>query len=360
MVNVIGGDVVFNGRKQEMWNPKNYRDEDFGLGEGETFEPDFVPEDEVIEISVDEPHIMTVLGPIPPEELGVCLPHVHLLCDPPGADDDHRLLDTERAEAEVEAFITMNGRSLVECTTRDCGRNTAGILEIAQWVPAHLINVTGRKNDHYASQMENASDAAALAEEFIADLTVGMDGTDARAGVIKVGTSLNQITPVEQTTIRAAGKAHTRTGAPVTTHIEEGTMAVELLDQLEEAGVPANRVIIGHMDRVPMEIDRHIDVLEKGAFLQFDQIGKSDTYTDQQRADRIAELIAAGFGDQILLSLDYGRRSLLSSYDGSPGLPYMSEWFMVLLMESGLEALQVRKLVVENPARALTINPPAR
>jgi len=69
------------------------------------------------------------------------------------------------------------------------------------------------------------------------------------------------------------------------------------------------------------------------------------------------ELIEAGFGDQILLSLDYGRRSLLVSYDGSPGLPYMSEWFMVLLLEAGLEAMDVRKLVIDNPARALTIHP---
>lgn len=350
---------VFDDRCERMWNPKNYRDEDFGLGEGETFEPDFLPEEEVIEISTDDPHIMTVLGPIPPEELGVCLPHVHLLCDPPGADDDHRLVDTERAEAEVEAFLTMNGRSLVECTTRDCGRNIAGILDIAQWVPAHLVSVTGRKNDPYASQMENASDVESLAEEFIADLTVGMDGTNARAGVIKVGTSLNQITPIERNSIQAAGKAHVRTGAPVTTHTENGTMALELLQLLADAGVASNHVVIGHMDRVPMDMDDHLAVLKTGAFIQFDQIGKSDTYTDQQRADRIAELVNAGFGDQVLLSLDYGRKSLLSSYDGSPGLPYMSEWFMVLLMESGLEAMQVRKLVVENPARALTIQPPA-
>lgn len=341
-----------------MWNPKNYRDEDFGLGEGETFEPDFSSVDEVIEVSIDEPHIMTVLGPISPEELGVCLPHVHLLCDPPGADDDHRLLDTERAEAEVEAFITMNGRSLVECTTRDCGRNIAGILNIAQWVPAHLISVTGRKNNVYASHMENANDEAALAEEFISDLTIGMEGTSARAGVIKVGTSLNHITDVERMSIRAAGRAHTRTGASVTTHTENGTMALELVQYLGESGVSANRVIIGHMDRVPMPMESHIEVLKTGAYLQFDQVGKSDTYTDQQRADRIAELIEAGYGEQILLSLDYGRKSLLSSYDGSPGLPYMSEWFMVLLMESGLEAQQVRQLVIENPARALTVHPP--
>lgn len=341
-----------------MWNPETYHDDDFGLGDGETFEPEMDPA-ETAEVSTDQPHIMTLLGPIEPDELGVCLPHVHLLCDPPGADEDHRLLDPERAEAEVEAFITMNGRSLVECTTRDCGRMPVEMLGIAQWVPAHLISVTGRKNHPYASLMDNAGDEGSLAEEFVRDLTVGMDGTEARAGVIKVGTSLNQITEIERISIQAAGKAHLRTGATITTHTEEGTMALNLLECLAANGVPANRVILGHMDRVPMPLDAHLDVLRTGAYVQFDQIGKSDTYTDQDRADRVAELYEAGYGSQLLLSLDYGRKSLLSSYDGAPGLPYLSEWFMVLLMESGLQAMQVRELAIDNPARALTIRPPA-
>ena len=340
-----------------MWNPNTYHDVDFGLADGESFEPALDSGDDP-ETPVDRPHIMTLLGPIEPEELGVCLPHVHLLCDPPGADEDHRLLDSERAEAEIEAFITMNGRSLVECTTRDCGRMTAELLNIAQWVPAHLVGVTGRKHHSTASMMGNARDLHSLSDEFVADLTVGMDDTNARAGVIKIGTSLSEITEVEGITLQAAAIAHARTGAPITTHTEDGTMAKELLKTLATHGVSAARVVLGHMDRVPMPLDAHLDLLRTGAYLQFDQIGKSDTYTDQQRADRIAVLFEAGFGDQILISLDYGRKSLLSAYDGAPGLPYLSEWFMVLLMESGLEAMQIRRLAIENPARALTIHPP--
>lgn len=341
-----------------MWNPKTYRDDDFGLGEGENFEPEVDPNEDV-DVPAGLPHIMTLLGPITPDELGVCLPHVHLLCDPPGADDDHRLLDVERAEAEIEAFITMNGRSLVECTTRDCGRKAAELLSIAQWLPAHLIGVTGRRNHATASLMSNALDEGLLVEEFLSDLTTGMDGTDARAGVIKVGSSLNEITDAERIAMHAAAAAHTRTGAPITTHTENGSAALEQIETLAINGVAANRIIVGHMDRVPMAKETHLEILRTGAYLQFDQIGKSDTYTDQQRADRISKLYEAGYGSQILLSLDYGRKSLLSAYDGAPGLPYMSEWFMVLLMESGLEALQIRQLAIENPAKALTIYPPA-
>lgn len=340
-----------------MWNPETYHDDDFGLEEGETFEPKPGDED-AHEVPTTGPHIMTLLGPIEPEELGVCLPHIHLLCDPPGVEEDYRLLDPERAEAEVEAFVTMNGRSLVECTTRDCGRNTAEMLTIAQWVPAHIVAVTGRRNHPCSSSMDNAHDEDSMFHEFVHDLTVGMDGTSALAGVIKVGTSLNEITDVERIAIQAAARAHVQTGASITTHTEQGTMAMELLQRLADDGVPSDRVIIAHMDRVPMSLESHLEVLRTGAYVQFDQIGKSNSCTDQARADRIAELYRAGYGSQLLLSLDYGQKSLFSSYDGAPGLPYLSEWFMVLLMESGLVAMEVRELVVDNPARALTIHPP--
>lgn len=340
-----------------MWNPRTYHDEDFGLGEGESFEPES-HEDELHTVSTSDPHIMTILGPIVPEELGICLPHVHLLCDPPGADEDHRLTDVDSAESEIEAFITMNGRSLVECSTRDAGRIVAPLLEIAGWVPAHLISVTGRHNHRYASEMPNALDKAGLAQEFVSELTTGIESTTAKAGVIKVGTSLNEISEVERITIQAVAEAHVATGAPVTSHTENGSMALELIESLGINGVPANRVVVGHVDRIHMPMDTHTEIARTGAFLQFDQIGKTDHYTDQMRAERVVELIDAGFGDQILLSLDYASRSLLVSYDGKPGLPYLSEWFMVLLLEAGLEAPDVRRLVIDNPARALTIHPP--
>lgn len=339
-----------------MWNPRTYHDEDFGLGDDERFEPEN-PDEEIPGVPTSEPHIMTLLGPIVPEELGICLPHVHLLCDPPGADEDHRLTDADSAESEIEAYVTMNGRSLVECSTRDAGRITSPLLDIAGWVPAHLISVTGRQNHRYASEMPNALNRESLAEEFISELTVGIEGTDARAGAIKVGTSLNQITDVERMSLLAAADAHKGTGAPITTHTENGTMALELLEILGLNGVSAQRVVIGHVDRSQMTLNQHIGIAKTGAYLQFDQIGKSEEYTDQMRAERVVELIQAGYGDQILLSLDYARRSMLVSYDGKPGLPYLSEWFMVLLLEAGLEAMDVRKLVIDNPARALAIHP---
>lgn len=343
-----------------MWDPRSYRDTDYGLEAGESFEPEDAW-DVGSGVSVDQPHVMTLLGAIDPIELGICLPHVHLLCDPIALTEenhDYRLADEARAEDEIEAFVTMNGRSLVDCSTRDYGRNIEGLVRIAGWVPAHLIAVTGRHKHLHASRMPDATNVDALADEFITELKTGIADTGAKAGAIKIGTTLDEITEVERAAIEAAAIAHAATGASITTHTEDGTMAIEQLDLLARYGVTLSKVIVGHLDRRPMDSAVLRDVASAGAYLQFDQIGKTDRFTDADRASLIHMLVEEEYGDQLLLSEDYGRRSLLVSYGGAPGLAYLQEWFMVQLMEVGLKASQVRKMVVDNPARALTIHPP--
>lgn len=342
-----------------MWNPESYEDTDYGLDPGETFEP----EDAWAtyqDVSVDEPHIMTVLGPIMPDELGICLHHEHLLAHPTSVADEEPdyVLDREDfATEELEAYVTMNGRALVECSTRDYGRNVSGLVRIAGQVPVHLIAVTGRHRDMHAARMRNASDISSLTAEFVADLQDGMDGTAARAGVIKIGTSLNEVTAVENATIQAASATHVLTGAPVTTHTEAGTMALEQISLLEDRGVDPGRVIVGHLDR-KMEWDYMVDVAQTGAYLSFDQVGKVHVGKDSDRAEMLIRLAEAGYADQLLISQDMARRSSFLAYGGQPGLAYLLERFLLILMEAGAEALLVRNMLIENTARALTIHPP--
>jgi 5-phospho-D-xylono-1,4-lactonase len=343
-----------------VWNPENYVDTDYGLEPGESFEPDDALE-RTYEVDPAAPHVMTVLGPILPEELGICLHHEHILCDPVAITDedpDFRLDREDLAAEELEAFVTMNGRGIVDCSTRDYGRNAAGLLRIAGQVPVHVIGVTGRHKHLHAERMANARDVDALTDEFLQDLQEGMDGTAAKAGAIKLGTSLKAITDVEATTIQAAAAAHSATGAPVTTHAEEGTQALEQIERLQNAGVDPSRVIIGHLDR-KMEWEYLVAVATSGAFVSFDQIGKTMYGPDADRAAMLVRLAEAGYGDQLLISQDFARRSMLLAYGGKPGLANLLERFTLELMAAGAEALLVRQMLVENAARALTILPPS-
>lgn len=325
---------------------------DFGLAPGERFEPDDI--DEATDLS--GPHVMTALGPIDPGALGFTLHHEHVIAKPldvGASDPDLMLDDPARSLAELEDAFNVGLRAIVDMTPADYGRDSTEIRWVAQRSPVHLIVATGHHKDLHARPMLGETTIDEIAARNIADVREGIDGSDVRAGVIKAGTSLNTITPVEERVLRAAARAHLETGAPISTHTDKGTMALEQIEILKEEGVDPSRVIIGHLDFM-LDEAYLTSVLDTGAWISFDQISKSKYAPDQDRASMVKRLSDRGYLEQLLLSGDLARKSYLLAYGGEPGLRYLVERFPLLLMEAGLTAPQVRTLFVDNPARALT------
>lgn len=328
---------------------------DYGLGPGESFEPD----DDLDEPPFDltQHHVMTVLGPIRPEELGVTLTHEHLYARPPvylESDPDLVLDDRHAALAELEDLYAAGGRAILDATTADYGRDLDALHWIAGRAPVHLVAVTGfHKELHSGARLASMSPDD-VAAECIAELTEGVGEQRIRAGAIKAGTSRDRIAPVEEVALRGAARAHLATGAPILTHCDRGTMALEQLHILSAEGTDPSRVILCHQD---FRLDEpHLQsVLRTGAFISFDQISKTKHASDQDRAAMVVRLVDAGFAPQILFSGDLARRSYLRAHGGSPGLVYLLEAFPLLLMDAGLDAPTARQLLVDNPARALTI-----
>lgn len=331
---------------------------DYGLAPGESFEPE--DDDSTLEsFDLSQPHIMTVLGPITPDVLGVCLVHEHLLCDPvavAASDSDYRLDDPHATLAELEDFANVGGRAIVDCSTKDYGRDPDGLYWLAQRAPVHLVMVTGRHKALHARRLSARQSVDDLTAEIMAEINDGVGRHRVRPGVIKIGTSEREVKPVEETAIRAAAHAQRLTGLTITTHTEAGTFADRQLDLLEAEGVAPARVILGHLDR-NMDLGYLRSLLDRGAFVSFDQIGKAYYGPDEPKARLLATLIGDGYQDQLLISMDLARKSLLRAYGGSPGWVYMIERFALMLMDEGLAATQVRALLTTNPARALATVP---
>jgi len=335
----------------------NERDYDWGLEPGESFEPDELPDD----ITVDQPHVMTALGPIAPGALGLTLHHEHVIAKPMdvGAADPDLLLDsTDAAVAELEDAFFLGLRGIVDMTPADYGRDPRAIRWVAQRVPVHLIVVTGHHKHLHAAPWVGERTVAEIAAQNIAEIRTGIDGAELRAGVIKAGTSLNETTDVEERVLRAAAQAHLATGAPISTHTDKGTMALEQISILREEGVDPSRVVIGHLD-FALDEDYLLRVLDTGAFVSFDQVSKTKYASDEARAAMLAKLAARGHLHQLLISGDLARKSYWLAYEGGPGFRYLIESFPVVLMEAGLSANDVRTILVDNPEMALTTHPPA-
>lgn len=328
---------------------------DWGLEEGETFEPDELEDD----ITTDQPHVMTALGPVDPGALGVTLHHEHVIAKPMdvGAADPDLLLDsTDAAYAELEDAFYAGLRAIVDMTPADYGRDPAAIYWVAQRAPVHVVVITGHHKHVHAAPWVGNRTAAEIAAVSIGEIRNGIGDTPMRAGVIKAGTSLNEITDVEDRVLRAAAIAHKETGTPISTHTDKGTMALEQLAILRDEGVALSRVIIGHLD-FALDEGYLRRVLDTGAFVSFDQVSKEKYAPDAKRAEMLKRLADAGHLDQLLISGDLARKSYWLSYGGGPGFRYLVESFPVTLMEAGFSAPDVRHILVDNPRIALTTHP---
>lgn len=115
------------------------------------------------------------------------------------------------------------------------------------------------------------SDVDELVEHVCREVTEGIEGSEHRAGVVKCGTGYNAISPLEQKTMEVIVRAQQRTGAPMHSHTEMGTMGLEQAQLFKKWGLDLSRLCFAHMDRNP-DPWLHRQIANTGAFLSFDGI----------------------------------------------------------------------------------------
>src|SRR5689334_13305132 len=141
--------------------------------------------------------IVTVLGRISPDRLGVTDAHDHLFLHSPALKGQE--LD-DIAKAVEEAGIAARGglQAIVEVTPIGLGRRPAKMRAVAEATGVHIVAATGYHRDAHYEEDHWVRDAPVelLAKRILADLQQGMHPDDwltdapldaARAGVIKAG-----------------------------------------------------------------------------------------------------------------------------------------------------------------------------
>ena len=321
---------------------------------------------------MSEPMVRTVLGDVPAADAGITMAHEHLLMTggwPVRGEPDFRLDSVDAAVSEVGSYLAAGGSALVEMTPLGFGRAPDGLIEVARRTGAHIIACTGFHKLGYYSDIHwlHRYSAEQMADLLAAEIVEGMDvgglegplveRSSARAGVIKLATEYHRAGPGVARLAEAVGLAHQRTGAPVATHTEAGTMGHEQLDLLDAAGVPAGAVVLGHIDHNPDPV--HLaELASRGAFLAFDMPGRIKYAPDSQSVWLLGELSARGHAGQVLLAGDLARRSYWPSLGGGPGLAYLLERFVPRAREAGLGVV-VEAALVDNAARAFRVREPA-
>ncbi len=310
--------------------------------------------------------IRTVNGDIPPDELGVCYAHEHIIIDPSYTTEKYpefELDSVAKAVAGLRRFHELGGRALVDSMPCASGRNAVKLAAVSKEAGVHILCPTGLHlgiyypHGHWSERIS----VDALAELFIADIEQGIDENDYngpvcartkhRAGLIKVAGGLDALNEREARAFKAAAIAHCKTGAPILTHTEKGTAALEQAKLLRDNGVDLQHVVLSHTDRKP-ELEYHKEILGTGVRVEYDAHFRWKEPQGNPTLDLIVELFKCGFGAQIMLGMDAARRSYWDSYDGRPGMGYLLGEFSDRLSAAGLSDTDLHGIFVQTPAWA--------
>jgi len=301
--------------------------------------------------------VMTVTGPVPASELGITLPHEHLLIDlTRQIIIGGRINDLELLKQELDAFTAIGGRTLVDCTTDPIGRDPVSLKQLSEETSVNIVMGSGLYREPYISrEWIDEHDADALALQLIDEIENGVNGTGIKPGVIGEIGSEKTITALEERVLRAAARAQKKTGLSITTHTARWPNGIKQLAILEAEGVDPCRVIIGHCDTVPSP-EYHTAIARRGAYVQFDTIRGDNEYDTHRRIEFVLALARQGHLEQILLSHDVCLRSHLRA-SGGPGYTYVPTGFADELRARGVSEDDIQQLLVENPRNALTGGP---
>lgn len=315
--------------------------------------------------------IQTVLGPIEPSELGVCLPHEHIWCDQNTAprrelfgvsrstDDYMRLDDEEKMVGELIAYREAGGGAIVEVTCDGWGRDLDVLARLSEASGVHIIATAGFYIEPCMPAYVAERSVEELADQLIHEMTEGIGPDKRKPGILKTSSHRARVEGLELKGLKAVALAHLHNGAAITTHttgarrqeIPGGVAAVEQLKLLQAESVYAHHFIAGHIDERP-DIDVLSELAEQGAYVQFDVIDKENYILDETRAELVAALISRGHVERLLLSHDRNRDHEMR-YSGHTGYCHIFEDFLPRLHRLGVNEDQIETMMVANPARVL-------
>jgi predicted metal-dependent phosphotriesterase family hydrolase len=296
--------------------------------------------------------VHSVTGEIDPQHIKNTMIHEHLVFDLSDVrqeeDKDSTLLDSPELDQEIEKLKNSGSNTIVEVSNIGMGRDAQSLYEIAKKHDLVIVASTGFYKESVYPSFVFEKSVEELADIMIQDILEGMDQTAIKAGLIaEIGSSYKEITETERKVFHASIMAHKKTGAPISTHCEIGTMGKEQLAIFQENDVQMNRVSFGHQD-LNEDIEEQLLLLQSGAYIQFDTIGKNSYRKDKDRLRNLIELLDQGYEDQIMLSCDITRKSHLKSYGGH-GYNHLFEYFIPALKENGVSNITIDKLLIHNP-----------
>ena len=253
--------------------------------------------------------VQTVLGPVEPAELGLTLPHEHVLIDmtlgacsadvlidqtesgraaaataeagwEPGEDGpgtaasyrarwnepiclenradvarnwfyygNYKSTSIDDAIYEANLFKRHGGGCLVDQTSIGLARDPRGLQQVSRATGVHIVMATSYYTFEYHPAEIEEMDIGGVQDRIVRDIEIGVGGDGVQDGIIgEVGLSTN-MHPREEKVLRASARAQKASGLPLSIHPGFGPDAIwAAVRILEEEQADLSRTIMCHVD----------------------------------------------------------------------------------------------------------------
>ncbi len=313
--------------------------------------------------------VATARGPVDSADLGTTLMHEHVFVLTPDSqnqwsdewDEGQRVVD---AVARLNELAASGVRTIVDPTVDGLGRDVPRIARIAEQVAdLHIVVATGvytyTEVPHYFTHRGPGVSPdlpEPMVDLFVRDLTVGCQGTDVKAAFLKCAIDAQGLTGGVERILRAVGKAHVQTGAPVMVHTHPRSRSgLEVQRVLSEEQVDPSRVLLAHSGD-STDADHLSKLAEAGFLLGMDRMGINLEMPFADRVGIVVEMCRRGYAERMVLSQD---ASCYIDWVQPDLMALLPDWHYLhvqadvvpALLEGGVTQEQVDAMLVGNPRR---------
>ena len=357
--------------------------------------------------------IMTVTGPIDPEDLGFTSMHEHILYDARifrqmgeniltdrglavedcslsmenlgrikhwfvMCPDTVVMEDEQIMAAELTDFKAEGGSAVVDMSALGLRVDPLKTRRVSEMSGIHIVTTTGFYSE--ASWPEKFRDMTLNDMEalMMAEIENGIDNTGVRPGHVK-GAIEGDFPQNEVNAVQAGARVAKRTGFSMTVHQGTGLgpdAGEKIADIIESEKLDPRRVVIAHNDgrftehavhklildpdSRGLDFSRAMALMDRGFNISLDCFGHfwdaeimgMCAMPDWQRLAGLVELLGKGYADRIVLGTDTFITILLNHYGGE-GYCRLTRFVVPSLRAVNVPESDIQQITVNNPASIL-------
>jgi phosphotriesterase-related protein len=304
--------------------------------------------------------IQTVTGPISIDSMGLTLIHEHMLVDFIGADS----INADRWNRDSVALkvlpylleVKKHGvRTILDCTPSYLAKDPLLLKSLSEKSGIQILTNTGfygAVGGKYLPDFVQTESAEQLAERWIAEFEIGIEGTGIKPGFVKISVNeADTLSAIDQKLVRASAITHLNTGLTIASHTGTWRTAVQEVRILQEMGVNPSEFVWVHAQN-EADFENYKVAAEMGVWISLDGIGWAiDPYVE-----RLLFAKENGILGNVLISHDAGWYDPAKAGGGNfQPFTNIFEKLIPILNGKGFTEKDWDLLLKENPKSAFSI-----